>query len=384
MGLFAVNISTDNWLEKSLKTEFLNMKNEALAMVFSEAEKPFHPLPVDLPLLSSGEALVEITYTTICTSDLHTFYGRRGAPTPSVLGHEVIGRIAILPENGVEDFYGEHLKVGDLVTWSVYAHDHAGAMACKGIPQKSTPLFKYGHERIERNDVLSGGFATHCHLRKGTDIFKIPEGITAKEAAPLNCTHATVAGAIRLAGDLSGKNVLVIGAGMLGIAACAMAKYAEAKHVFAMDLDGRRAENSKRFGATTAIDAKLSSEEILQIIQPLGGIDVVIDTSGSAAAMEKGLAILNIGGISVWVGAVYSERNISLNAETVVRRILTIKGLHNYTPEDLSYAIKFLKATHLTYPFASLVETDLPLSKLDEAFKVANESGNYRVGITPN
>ncbi|PZX56774.1 zinc-binding dehydrogenase [Algoriphagus chordae] len=360
------------------------MKKEALAMIFTELEKPFSATPVNLPNLTSGEALVEITYTTICTSDLHTFYGRRAAHTPSVLGHEVIGRITRIAEEGLTDFYGDKLKIGDLVTWSVYAHDHTGMMAAKGIPQKSEPLFKYGHEQIKQNDVLSGGFATHCHLRKGTDIFKIPSGISSKEAAPLNCTHATIAGAIRLAGSLTDKNVLVIGAGMLGISACAMSKFAGAKHVFAMDRTIQRIENSTRFGADRGIDANLSLEEILSITQSLGGIDIVIDTTGSASAMEKGLNILNIGGIAIWVGAVYSERNISINAESVVRRILTIKGLHNYSPEDLAFAINFLESTHLLYPFESLVETDFCLAKLDDAFKSANKSGKYRVGITPN
>lgn len=353
-------------------------------MVFTEAEKPFSAVEVNIPKLKSGEAIVEITYTTICTSDLHSYYGRRCAHVPSVLGHEVIGRITALAADGVADFYGESLRIGDLVTWSVYAHDHSGAMAVKGIPQKSQPLFKYGHERIGENDILSGGFATHCHLRKGTDIFKIPAELSAKESTPLNCTHATIAGALRLAGNLKNKNVLVIGAGMLGISACAMSKSNGADQVCAMDQTAQRAENTKRFGADKTIDASLSTEEVLEITQAIGGIDVVIDTSGSAAAMEKGLNILNIGGIAVWVGAVYSERNISISAESVVRRILTIKGLHNYIPEDLAFAIKFLEAAHTQYPFESLVEADFRLEELDEAFKTAHESGKYRVGITPN
>ena len=360
------------------------MKNEALAMVFNEIEKPFFPLSVKLPALSIGDAIVEITYSTICTSDLHSFFGRREAPTPSVLGHEMIGRIIQLPENGLSDYYGQTLKIGDLVTWSVYAHDHTGIMAKKGIPQKSEPLFKYGHERMELNDVLSGGFATHCHLRKGTDIFKIPAGISSKAAAPLNCTHATIAGAIRLAGNFQGKNVLVIGAGMLGISACAMLRYSGAKIILAMDLDHQRIDNAKLFGADEGLHATLSLEETFKVIQPLGGIDVIIETSGSASAMEKGLEMLNIGGISIWVGAVYSERNIGLNAETVVRKILTIKGLHNYIPADLSYALKFLEATHSIYPFDRLVETTFKLTELNEAFKFANQPGQYRVGITPN
>lgn len=353
-----------------------------MAMVFSEVEKPFVPLQINLPVLSNGEAIIEITYSTICTSDLHSFYGRRCADAPSVLGHEVIGKIIQADE--VLDFYGNSLQPGDLVTWSVYAHDHNGAMAAKGIPQKSEGLFKYGHEKIQQDDVLSGGFATHCHLRKGTDVFKIPAGITAKEAAPLNCTHATIAGAIRLAGELTGKNVLVIGAGMLGISACAMSKHIGARNVFAMDTNEERTEYSKQFGADMGISANLMAAEIETLLRPQGGIDVVIDTSGAAEAMEKGLALLNIGGISIWVGAVYSQRDLAINAESIVRRILTIKGLHNYIPEDLATAIKFLEATRSRYPFESLVVLDFPLAQLNEAFQVAQESGKYRVGITPN
>jgi putative phosphonate catabolism associated alcohol dehydrogenase len=359
-------------------------KNQALAMVFNEVDKPFQALQVNLPELGSGEVIVEITYSTICTSDLHSYYGRRCAHAPSVLGHEMIGKIIHLAQEPPKDFYGKQLELGDLITWSVYAHDHEGEMAAKGIPQKSADLFKYGHEKIQEEDVLSGGFATHCHLRKGTDIFKIPTSISPKEAAPLNCTHATIAGGIRLAGDLTGKNVLVIGAGMLGISACAMASYEGATTIFSMDLDPDRIATSMKFGANHGFDARLSLAEIIEKVKIFGGIDVVIDTSGSAEAMEKGLALLNIGGISIWVGAVYSQRDLAINAESIVRRIITIKGLHNYIPEDLAKAIKFLEATHHTFPFESLVAEDFPLPQLDQAFKTANESGNYRIGITPN
>lgn len=356
---------------------------EAMAMVFQEIEKPFNSQTVKFPELKKGEVLIQITYATICTSDLHTYYGRRKSHSPSVLGHEVIGKVVDIAHGGVTDYVGEQIQLNDLVTWSVYAHDHTGKMAQKGFPQKSEDLFKYGHEEITGEDVLSGGFATHCHLRAGTDIFKIPNGISAKEATPLNCTHATIAGAIRLAGDLKNKNVLVIGAGMLGISACAMSKYVGANHVFSMDINPERVENTLNFGSDLGLDSQLSKEEIIQQSKVLGGIDVVIDTSGSADAMEKGLGILNIGGISIWVGAVYTQRNISFNAEYMVRNLLSIKGLHNYKPEDLAFAIQFLSKTNKIYPFESLVSKDYPLAQLDEAFDSANSEGKYRVGIKP-
>lgn len=356
---------------------------EALAMVFQEIEKPFHAQPVKFPELKKGEVLIQITYATICTSDLHTYYGRRKSHTPSVLGHEVIGKVIDIAQGGVRDYSGAPLQLNDLVTWSVYAHDHDGKMAQKGFPQKSEGLFKYGHEEINGENVLSGGFASHCHLRAGTDIFRIPKGISPKEATPLNCTHATIAGAIRLAGDLHHKNVLVIGAGMLGISACAMSKYAGAKQVFSMDIHTDRVENTFQFGSDHGLNAHFSKEEIIHHMKPYGGIDVVIDTSGSADAMEKGLSMLNIGGISIWVGAVYTQRNLSFSAEHIVRNLLSIKGLHNYKPEDLAYAIQFLSETNKKYPFESLVSKDFPLTQLDKAFEIANSEGNYRVGIKP-
>ncbi|MBN3519569.1 zinc-binding dehydrogenase [Algoriphagus lutimaris] len=356
---------------------------EATAMVFQEIEKPFNSQTVKFPVLKKGEVLIQITYATICTSDLHTYYGRRKSHAPSVLGHEVIGIVVDIAQGGVRDYVGEQLQLNDLVTWSVYAHDHDGKMAQKGFPQKSEDLFKYGHEKVNGEDILSGGFATHCHLRAGTDIFRIPEGISHKEATPLNCTHATIAGAIRLAGELIHKNVLVIGAGMLGISACAMSKYAGADQVFSMDINPDRVENTLHFGSDLGLDAQLSLEEIRQLTQPLGGIDVLIDTSGSAEAMEKGLSILNIGGISIWVGAVYTQRNLSISAEYIVRNLLSIKGLHNYMPEDLAYAIQFIRETNKIYPFESLVSKDYPLAQLDEAFDSANSEEKYRVGIKP-
>ena len=67
-------------------------------MVFDEVKRPFIERCFELPELKKGEALIEIEYATICSSDLHTFLGRRHAPHPSILGHEIIGRVARLGE----------------------------------------------------------------------------------------------------------------------------------------------------------------------------------------------------------------------------------------------------------------------------------------------
>lgn len=358
-------------------------EQQALAMVFESIQQPFTVQRVSLPELQPGEVIVKIDYTTICTSDLHTFYGRRGGHCPSILGHEIVGTIVKIADSGTIAYNGDPLKIGDAVTWSVYAHDHSGVMAQKGIPQKSSDLFKYGHEALDEQGELSGGFATHCYLRAGTDIYKLPEGLSLKKAAPLNCTHATVAGALRLAGDLQHKNVLVIGAGMLGLSACAMSREAGAQKVWVMDIKPERLQRALAFGVDAGIDGDKSAEAIKEALRESGGVDVVIETSGVPSAIEKGIELLNIGGINVWVGAVYSQRNLSINAEKIVRNILTIKGLHNYIPDDLAMAIRFMAGCHHKYSFEELVGLEFPLPELDRAFTEANQGGYYRVGVLP-
>lgn len=253
-------------------------------------------------------------------------------------------------------------------------------MAKRGIPQKSDKLYKYGHHTFTPDDGLNGGFASHCILKKGTAIFKLPQFLNYKQTAPLNCTHATIAGAIRLAGHLNNKSVMITGTGMLGLSACAMSKEKGAKTVIVMDINNERLKFAANFGADRLIDGKLPADKIKSLI-PKEKIDVIIDTTGIPSVMETGLDMLAIGGIAVWVGAVYSQPATQINAEAIVRNLLTIKGLHNYTPDDLGYAIDFIAKNHSKYPFERLIGDEFPLENLSAAFETANSGKHYRVGI---
>lgn len=350
---------------------------DALAMYCEEVGMAFSPKYVVLPSPQKGEVLVKNLFTTICTSDLHTCMGRRSAPLPSVLGHEIVGEVVALRDAPIRDYHGQVLELGDRLTWTVYAHDPADTMAQRGIPQKSAGLFKYGHvEAVDASSSLSGGFASHCLLRRGTSLFKLPPDLTNAEAAPLNCTHATIAGALRLAGSVQDRRVLISGAGMLGLSAGAMAKEAGAATVWAIDPVRERRDRSMLFGA----DQAWNPAEMGQVPKA----DVLIETSGNPAAMEQGIQKLDIGGVAIWVGAVYTQRDLAINAELIVRNLLTIKGLHNYAPQDLAAAIRFMSASRNKYPFQGLVGPRFPLAELDEAARVADQGPYYRVGIYPN
>jgi len=217
------------------------MSNKALGMVFSESGIPMKAQEFPFPKLKESELLVKIKYATICGSDLHTYQGFRKTPVPTILGHEIIGAIETMPPEGfLKDYYGTDLEVGDVITWSIAASCGDCHYCNTGIPQKCLHLFKYGHEMITQNHPFSGGYAEYCHLAKGTTIVKFPKDIPYKVIGPANCATATNAAAFRIGGDCSGKVVIIQGAGMLGLTACAMANYHGAKEVIAIDIDEKR------------------------------------------------------------------------------------------------------------------------------------------------
>ena len=104
--------------------------------VFHGQGRPFTFVDVGLPEPRVGEVLVRNEYTTLCRSDLNTYAGKRTEKTPTILGHEVVGRIERLgPGQVLRDLRGEELRVGDRVTWAIYASDPDSPLARAGIPQ---------------------------------------------------------------------------------------------------------------------------------------------------------------------------------------------------------------------------------------------------------
>jgi threonine dehydrogenase-like Zn-dependent dehydrogenase len=111
-------------------------------------------------------------------------------------------------------------------------------------------------------------------------------------------------------------------------------------------------------------------------------VDVAVELSGSPAAFASGLPLVRMGGVYVLVGAVCPTPAVPVLLEQIVRRQWTLRGVHNYAPEDLERAVHFLGHAE-AYPFASLATDWFPLAQADEAFRKARASGVLRVGVRP-
>jgi putative phosphonate catabolism associated alcohol dehydrogenase len=337
-----------------------------------------------VPAPAGGEAVVRVRFATICGSDLHSRFGRRPCPTPCVLGHEMVGEIAMVGPEGVRDFRGKLLTPGDRVTWSMLWSCGDCFFCRHELPSKCERLMKFGHEQIARGRELIGGMAEYCHLREGTAIFRVSANLPDTVVSPANCATATVAAAFRAAGDVEGEVVVVHGAGMLGLTACAMAAERGAARVIAIEPVPRRRELALRFGANAAIDSSLSLAEIVASVKEATagrGADVGFELAGYPASVELSLTLLRTGGRLIMAGSTFPARPLQLSAEQLVRRMTRIAGVYNYEPEDLDCALEFLEGAVQRFPFDELVGSVWPLADADRAMSFAETERPPRVGL---
>lgn len=365
-----------------MKTEKSSAR--ALAAIFSGHGEPFRLKEFPIPSPGPGEMLVDISCSTICGSDLHTWHGRRQEPTPCVLGHEIVGRIVSFGARTPRiDIKGEDLTEGDRITWTIAASCGDCFFCRRGLPQKCEHLFKYGHNAIAPGREFSGGFAECCILTAGTGVVKLPDSLPDTLAAPANCAVSTVAAAMRLAGPLlQGGTVAVLGCGVLGMNAVAMARFLGAEKVIACDLSADRSALASRFGADHFATPDQLIEQTWELTEGRGA-DVTLEFSGSAAAVTGAIASTRTGGTAVIAGTTTPGCGIHLDANDLVRRMLTIRGLHNYGPEDLVSAVDFLTETSSKVPFSELCGGEFALEEIEHAFHASSSLPGLRTALIP-
>jgi len=366
------------------------LRPAAVAMAWLGVGLPHEALAVPGVALAPHDVLVAVEMSTICGSDIHTVQGHRHAPTPLVLGHESVGRIIAIGDEGAHTVDGAQLHIGDRVVWSVTVSCGHCDRCLAGRTQKCRTLAKYGHARIEPRWELTGGFAGHVHLRTGTAIVRVPEALPAAALAPVSCATATAwAGLARgaalrghrlpdpsgWAGEdaeaLAGERVLVLGAGLVGLTAAVIAAEHGAQVQLADPNPARRAF-AERF-ALTAVSPDDVAEE---------GYDLVIEASGYAVA--GALDAVDVGGAVVLLGSVFPADPVPLDAERIVRGLVTVAGVHNYTGAELHAAAGFMAGRGRAHPFADAVDAVHPLAAVDAALVQAAAPGApLRVGLTP-
>ncbi len=364
----------------------MKLPAKARAAILAEPGADLRIVEYPLPAVPENGVLVKVRCCTICRSDLHSITGRRPSPMPVILGHEIIGEIAALGSSVKWDCADQPLHIGDRITWTL--HSSCGTCyhcSTLKLPMKCRSLKKYGHDASDRPPHFLGGFAEFCLLDGGTRLLKVPDELPDLIAAPANCAVATIVAGWDAAELKAGESVLIQGAGALGCYASAFAAYSGCANVIVTDVDPRRLELIRAFGATATINvADLSVQALVEQVKELTGghgVGCAMEVAGEPAIIPAGLACLQKGGRYIEIGCSFPAANVTLDMSTILWNLLTIKGVHNYDTPHLKSAVDFLSATRSRFPFEKLSTASYRLDEINQAVAHAQRRDSIRVAV---
>ena len=196
------------------------MKRVATAMVFTGPGQPlqFRTFPVAEPV--GEEVLVRVRLVYAVRQRPAHLRGPSIGPNPvDPRPRDPWPDCGGGPHASGQDAAGQALRLEDRVTWSITASCGKCFYCRRQLPQKCAVVVKYGHEPLREGAELTGGLADYRLLAPGTTNLRRPNHLPDETACPASCATATVAAALRSAGDLEDRTVLVQGAGMLGLTA---------------------------------------------------------------------------------------------------------------------------------------------------------------------
>jgi S-(hydroxymethyl)glutathione dehydrogenase/alcohol dehydrogenase len=357
------------------------------ALVLNALGRGFDVENVDIASPQGREVLVEVQASGLCHTDL-LFATHDIVPTPAVLGHEVAGIVAAIGSDVTQCHVGDHV-VGSL------------AQACGGCArclsgrsfQCQNPAATLRHSgdapRLCRNGAGVfqgfglGGFAERALIHEN-QLAVVPKDMPFAQAALLGCGVATGAGAVlNTANVRAGESVVIFGAGGVGLNAVTGARLAGASRIVAIDIQPKRLEAARRFGATDVVDS--STSDPVKAVRDLlpGGADHVFDFVGLKLVAEQGLAVLGVGGGLYLVGVAKPDVDISVNIFGAIggqKRVVGVNfGSTNAKQDIPMYAQLYLQGR---MNLDDLVSKRISLREVNDGYAALKDGSLNRVVVT--
>lgn len=299
------------------------------AIVKSKAEPGLWLEDVPEPQIGINDVLIQMKRTGICGTDVHIYnwdaWSQQTIKVPTILGHELCGEIVEVGSN-VSDFFP-----GDII--SVEGHLVCGRCrnCLAGRRYKCAHTLGFGVN-------TDGGFAEYMAVPY-TNIWKHEPSVDLDVAAIFdpfgNAVHTA------LAFEVFGEDVLITGAGPIGIMAAAVAKHAGARNVVITDVNPKRLELARKLGDFTTVNvAEKDLEAVKKELDMKEGFDVGMEMSGNPQAFRDMLANMTHGGNIAFLGIPSDE--FAINWKTVIFNMLTVKGIYGREMYETWYQMSVL------------------------------------------
>jgi len=314
------------------------------------------------PEIGPNDVLIKIKKTAICGTDIHIYkwdaWAQQNVPVPLTIGHEFVGIIA---EVGKEV---AGLKVGDRVS----GEGHTSCGFCRNC--------RAGRRHLCRKNESVGVTRTGCFAEyvaiPAVNAYPIPDSVSDNEASILdpfgNAAHTA------LSFDMVGEDVLITGAGPVGIMAVAIAKHVGARHIVITDINDHRLAIAKKMGATLALNAQHTTlDEAMKTLKMKEGFDVGLEMSGSPKAFNDMLTHMNHAGKVALLGFLPKETQIDWNL--IIMKGLELKGIYGREMFDTWY--KMISMLESGLDISPVVTHEFKIDEFQHAFDtmLSGESG---------
>lgn len=330
------------------------MSNLMWALVKDKAEKGLTFKKVEIPSVGAGEVKIKILKTAICGTDVHIYdwneWAQETIKLGTTIGHEYVGTVVEVGE-GVSA-----VRVGDTVS----GEGHIVCGKCRNCRKGASHLCRETKGvGVNRN----GAFAEYLVIPESNVVKcsdKIPFELYSIFDPFGNATHTA------LSFTTIGEDVLVTGAGPIGIMAAAIAKFSGARNVVITDLNDYRLELAKKFGVTAVNTGKEDLKEVMASLGIVEGFDVGMEMSGNKHALNQLIDCMCNGGRIALLG-IQSTAKVELPLNKIIWNGLKLKGIYGREMYETWY--KMTAMVEGGFPLEKIVTHRLPITEWKEGFE---------------
>lgn len=360
------------------------------AAVLTASKAPLELIDYPKPNVGDGEVLIRMTAAGICGSDVHTWMGEDPRTIrPMIPGHEGVGVIEEIGGSAAKlDLYGRELKVGEPVIWDrAVVCGQCWFCAVKQLPNLCRSRWVYGiHRGCSEPPHLNGCYADHILLTSNTKIISLADwgDLDPATLVSAGCSGATSANAIELAGIKMGDNVLVQGAGPLGLYLVGYARANGAANVIVIEGVRGRMDLARRLGADVILDFGATTAEerkaaVMDVTHGFGA-DVGFEAVGRPEPVLEGIDLVRRGGAYLSVGTAVPMGAIPIDLYyQIVLKQLRLQGVWCNDTRHITQALQLVKRNPGV--FADMITHRYPLEQANEALASMAERKAIKTAI---
>lgn len=325
-------------------------------------------LEIEDPKINANQVKIEVKYSGVCGTDLHTYEGKYKASTPVTLGHEFSGEVVEVGENV------KGIKVGDRVTSETTFYICGECVYCK------TGHYNLCNKRKGLGTQQDGSFAKYV-VARAESVHKLPDNVSYLSAAltePLACAHHAVAKAHIKQDEV----VVVLGPGPIGLLTAQIAKGFGAKVIITgLEKDKIRLDKAKELEIDYVVN--IQNEDVKKLVNELTGgygADVVLECTGAVPAVKMGLDLLTKKGRYVQVG-IFATPEIPVDFEKIIQKELEVIGCRSQNPFDWEPSLQLMSKKHVNAE--ALVTHQFDIGEWEKAYELIKKGDAIKVVLTP-